>query len=546
MLQSVSSFIKRGRTVVPDKYRNKKVVFFIALVGLTMDNLNITGALTTSFSMEEKFHASSNTISWALSAYALTLGSFIILFGKLGDILGPHNTFIIGEAIMSLFSLLTAIPQPSIIALIVFRAFQGLGGAVLMPSGFALAANYFQGKELEMAISWLTIVLTASFGLGTVLGGAFSITNIGYQGFFYFTFAISATCATLLYFLIIPIEQTEAHKNMRVKDLDFPGVSFLVIGLLLVIFGLTEAGITWNSPKVYVPIPIGAVLIIATILFESIFLSWYKRSHTHKVTRDLEVEGAKMKKDASLASSIDSVDSIESTDRSNWFMRVQLIFPKEVFQITNFPWLAFGVFSSYFTFVFIVSSLIQYTIFVEFNSPLLASVKILPMAVGTVLGSAIYKGKYALKVGIRNTIMLSVAVTLGSIIWISRTDYKVKNEYWIYQFVPLFLLGYAINLYFMVYLNAIMSQTPLHLQGLVSGIFQTFGQVAVAIGSALLSTILGVLEYHRDDPAALEDQYKKFHNSFYAAIAISGLFLILTLFIKDPYKGKETKEGERS
>lgn len=186
MFSKIAEIYQRGRTIVPDKYRNKYVVYFLVLLGLTMDNFNVTGAITTEYSIEQMFNVSSTTASWTLSAYALTLGSFIIFFGRVGDIIGPHNAILLGSSGSAVFSLLTAVPQPSIIALIVFRAFQGMFAVALMPAGYAIAANYFHGEQLGMAIRFLAIVLITSFGVGTIAGGAFSLTKIGYQGFLLF------------------------------------------------------------------------------------------------------------------------------------------------------------------------------------------------------------------------------------------------------------------------------------------------------------------------------------------------------------------------
>ncbi|QPG73961.1 hypothetical protein FOA43_001276 [Brettanomyces nanus] len=551
ILSKASQAFSNGRTIVPDRYRNKKFVYLIILLGLTMDNFNVTGALTTSYSIEKYFHASSATASWALSAYALTLGSFIILFGKIGDIIGPHNTYMIGLMVMCFFSLLTAIPQPSIIALIVFRALQGIGGAALMPSGFALAANYFQGAELEWAIRLLSIVLTGSLGLGILLGGVFSVTNIGYQGFFYFTFGLSLTCLVILFFLMIPIEKTDNHKEMKLRDLDYPGVFLLVVGLLLVIFGLTEAGSSWKTPKVYVTIPIGGLLIIFMVCVETLYFRHFKNNNnaaSRIVTRahiDIEDQNKVLDKTESDNGSDQSTIQSYSSMQRDWRVRIQLIFPAEVFKLPNFLFLGIGVFCCLLAYVAFVSALIQYNILLHGNTPLIASVKILPMAVGTVLGSILYRSKYAIRVGIRNTLIFSASLLLGGSIWVSRTDYKVINDYWKFQFASQFIMGFGVNIFFMVYLNAIMSQTPLHLQGVVSGIFQTFGQVGVAIGSALFTTVVGVLVIQTES-AAKEEQFKKFRNAYYIGIT-SAILFIACLFVKDPYrKSKGSAQGADS
>ncbi len=540
MFSKIAEIYQRGRTIVPDKYRKKQVVYFLVLLGLTMDNFNVTGAMTTEYSIEQMFNVSSTTASWTLSAYALTLGSFIIFFGRVGDMIGPHNAILLGSSGSAVFSLLTAVPQPSIVALIVFRAFQGIFAAALMPAGYAIAANYFHGEQLGMAIRFLAIVLITSFGVGTIAGGAFSLTKIGYQGFFYFTCGSSTFCSVTLYFLIIPVKESKEKKNMHVKDLDFIGVIFFVAGLLLFIFGLTEAGISWNSPKVYVTIPIGVLLVLTMLFYETVFMSRYKKKFEPKEAEagnhsnqslSISVESGPEK---GLATDLE-LDSnrVAPGGGKGWLKNTQLLFPAEVFKITNFFPLIISLFSLYISFIDVLTSLLQYDVLIAGDSTLMASVKCFPMAVATLCSALVYSPKIPKKLGFNNTIRLCALACLGGSFLIWRTDYKVENEYWKYHFVALIVMGFFCNLYFMVYLNAIMSETPLHLQGVVSGIFQTSGQVGVSIASAILSTILGPLEKQPRGSPEFENQFQKFRNGFCISIAACGIFFIASLFIKD-------------
>src|SRR6266446_8897087 len=89
---------------------------------------------------------------WVSNAYLLTLGSFILLGGSLGDIFGERRVFALGVAGFGVASLLCAI-APSIQVLIAFRALQGIAGALLTPSSLALIVATFHEKERGPAIS---------------------------------------------------------------------------------------------------------------------------------------------------------------------------------------------------------------------------------------------------------------------------------------------------------------------------------------------------------------------------------------------------------
>ena len=535
--KSIATLVHKGMNIVPSKYRNKHVVFGIAMAALTLDNLNVAGAMTTSFSIQEVFNTDYSTASWVLSAYALTLGAFIIIFGKIGDMWGAHNVFLLGLIFMCFFSLLTAIPQKSIIAMIIFRAFQGIGAAALVPNGYSMAANYFQGPELEKAIQILVVAVTASMGLGAVLGGAFSTTSIGYMGFFYFTFAVSFICSVLLFLLSIPIERTEEQKFIRMRDLDFPGVLMLVTGLLLIITALTESSTTWKTPKVYVILPIGCILLVLMLLFESYYLTNYKRTHNQAVCASNSIQIPRQQ-----CQDLEKQGKGGFNFLSTWMLNVELIFPAAVFKIPNLIPLVIGISMAFFNFTTALMILIQYHIYEELDSPLMAAVKILPFPVGLVISTMSYRESQTKKLGMRNMLLISSLALVGCSVWLSRTDYTVPNDYWKTRFVSQFILGFAINRFFMVYLNCIMASTPLDLQGLVAGIFNTFGQIFVALASAIVATILGTLEGTSSDSKILQSQYHRFHNAFYATIASAVVYFIFMLMIKDPYKKVEKSE----
>ena len=160
-----------ARTVVPMEKRNVFVVYFFILAATVLDNLNTAIGFTLQGNIQESFHTDSSTASWVVSAYALTMGSFILIGGKLGDIIGPHNLFLMGLSSMSFFALICAVipTSDSIIVLIVFRAVKGIGASALVPSTLSLAANYFKGdkaKYLQGAVVAFIVAMTSIFGVG--------------------------------------------------------------------------------------------------------------------------------------------------------------------------------------------------------------------------------------------------------------------------------------------------------------------------------------------------------------------------------------------
>src|SRR4029077_1498389 len=110
------------------------------------------------------------TQQWVVDAYLLTLGSLILVGGSLGDIYGESKVFAIGVASFAAVSILCAI-APDAGTLIVFRALQGMAGALLTPASLAMITATFTGTARGNAIGQWTSWTGISFNLGPTLGG---------------------------------------------------------------------------------------------------------------------------------------------------------------------------------------------------------------------------------------------------------------------------------------------------------------------------------------------------------------------------------------
>lgn len=515
-LNTVSKFILWIRNVVPLEKRNVFVVYFFILLAAALDNMNTSAALTLSKDIERAFNTNSSTASWVLSGYALTLGSFILITGKLADIIGPHNIFLIGLSVIWICSLICAcIPHTSIVALIVFRALQGVGASALVPSTVALAANYFTdelSKYLAPALGGFIIALTGVFGVGVTIGGAFSETSTGYRGFFWFVFGYGLILNIILLFLIIPVERKDGVKNMKLKNIDFVGGFLVIAGVLLVILGLTEGGEDWRSPKAYVSLVVGFFTFCSSLGFEIIYLKRFQRKNQNK------------------------------RNPGDWRLQVELLFPPEIIKIPNFLPILIQCGFYYATFTMVLVIGIDYYTFIEGNTPIIVAIKVLPLPIGLVFGALVYRTSYYNKVGLKNMLTLSSAISLGMSIWFSRINYKSDHSYWKFGFVSLFLYGYGINMFFNIYFSVVVSNTPLHLQGVVNGIYQTCGQVLLSIGNALVPSILGNLEVATTEQAK-QTLYNKFQKIFYVVLAFHAVMFLIMIFLVKNHKKKNGNDN---
>nr|QFR37111.1 MFS transporter [Cyberlindnera americana] len=516
---------KKLGSIVPLERRNKHFSFVLILASMTLDNLNVTGTLSVYASIKEHFGADTPTTTWVLSAYALTLGAFIMLGGKATDILGPKKVFLTGVIVSSFMSLIVAAIEKQIIALIVIRALQGMAASLTIPSIFPIAFSYYaHGGKLGYAILAMMVVYTGSAGLGLVLGGAFALTSIGYKALYYFSFAIGFVLTAILYFTMYPVETQEENKKVSLKNLDIPGTAMIVVGILLIILGLTEGGESWKRPSAYVPIPVGVLVLLAGAWFELVYIQNYKDKIDRESSESLPI------------------DTKEKAEGNDWRYDLLMLIPRQAFQITNFVQFVLSVFFCCIVYISVLTLAVQYFQVIEGDNPLMAGLKTLPLTVGLFVGVLLNNEKLIYKISMKWVITGSQAANVFMILWMSYHNYHVKNSYWKFYFVPLFFYGFFFNTFFGVYFNAIMRNTPGHLQGVVSGLLQTIAQAGFCLGNALMATLIGVTTIVVSE--LQKQEYKeRFQRCNYVLLGVQAAMVLVMLALKDQ-KAVENEESE--
>src|SRR6201996_5425870 len=150
---------------------------------------------------------------WVTNAYLLTLGSFILLGGSLGDIFGERRGFALGVAGFGATSVLCAI-APSIGTLIAFRALQGVSGALLTPSSLAVIIATFPERERGPAIGTWTAWGTIAGALGPLVAGL--ILNVAsWRWIFVITLPLVVAC---LWLILKAVPDTRPTNTARKVD----------------------------------------------------------------------------------------------------------------------------------------------------------------------------------------------------------------------------------------------------------------------------------------------------------------------------------------
>ena len=206
---------------------------------------------------------SQENLQWVISAYALLFGGFLLLGGRIADIVGRRRVFIVGLIVFTGASLLSALAW-SDTALIGTRALQGLGAALITPAALSILTTTFtEGKERNAALgAWGAV---GAFGAvaGVLLGGV--LTDwLSWEWVFYVNVPVG-----VLGLVLAPILLTDS-RDARVKSFDVPGAALVTGGLVLLVFTITQANqYGWSSLETIGLFAGSAVLLAAFIGWES-------------------------------------------------------------------------------------------------------------------------------------------------------------------------------------------------------------------------------------------------------------------------------------
>ncbi|WP_030938746.1 MULTISPECIES: MFS transporter [Streptomyces] len=195
-------------------------------------------------------------LQWIGTAFALCAAGFTLLFGRVADLFGRRRLFLGGLAVLGVASLVGGLAQnPEV--LIAARVFQGLATAAVTPAGLSLLTTSFpEGPLREKALGLNGALMSAGFTTGAILGGLLT-DLLSWRWAFFINVPVA-----LAVLLVAPTVIKESRPDERPK-LDVPGAVSVTLGLLAIVFGLTQAGEHgWGSSAALLPLAAGVVLLL--------------------------------------------------------------------------------------------------------------------------------------------------------------------------------------------------------------------------------------------------------------------------------------------
>ncbi len=208
---------------------------------------------------------SQENLQWVVSAYALLFGGFLLLGGRVADLLGRRRLFVAGLIVFTAASLLSGLAWGEG-ALIGARALQGLGAAMITPAALSILTTTFaEGRERNAALgAWGAV---GAFGAvaGVLLGGVLT-DALSWEWIFFVNVPVG-----ILGLVLAPILLTES-RDARAKSFDVPGAVFVTGGLVTLVYAITQANnYGWGSAAT-IGLFAGALVLLAA------FVGWELRT----------------------------------------------------------------------------------------------------------------------------------------------------------------------------------------------------------------------------------------------------------------------------
>jgi MFS family permease len=213
--------------------------------------------------IQDELGMSTSSLQWVVSAYVLGFGGFLLLGGRMADLLGRRRVLLVAVAVFAVASAVGGLAQDGAVVIIA-RFVMGVSAAFSAPAGLAIVVTTFpEGPARNRAVSIYTACGAAGFSLGLVAGGL--LTEIGWRWTFFLPVLIAL--AVLVGASILVPRDPESGDGTR--SYDIPGALAVTSAMLLLVYTIVEApNLGWDSARTIGQFAVVAVLLAAFVLIE--------------------------------------------------------------------------------------------------------------------------------------------------------------------------------------------------------------------------------------------------------------------------------------
>lgn len=429
---------------------------------------------------------SQENLTWVINAYVLTFGGFLLLGGRLADLLGRRRVFIAGLLLFSLASLLGGLAATEL-QLIGARALQGLGAAIVSPAALSIiTVTFAEGRERNKALGAWGAVAGSGGAAGVLLGGVLT-DGLGWEWVLWVNVPIGLIAAYLAPRLV-----AETRSKHAIRSFDVPGAVAVTAGLSVLVYAIVNAEQAgWGSMESLLLLAAAAVLLFGFVAIES-------RSKAplvpFSILRSRTLTGANI---------------------------VGLL-------------VGAALFSMFFFATLYMQQVLDF-------SAIKTGLSYLPLSFGIIVSAAL-GSQASTKVGFKPVMLVGLVLTIVALLWWSRIS--VDGSYVGDVLGPAVLAATGLGLSLVPITIAAVARIEEPESGLASGLINTSQQVGGALGLAILATIANAtteeaLVSASGNPTAMEAALTEgFRDAFLGGAALAALGLLLALVM---IRGRESE-----
>lgn len=233
------------------------MVLSLALAIIIIDSTLLNVSLST---LVRELHTNLQSLQWVISAYALMLAALTVTGGRMGDLFGRKRMFQLGAIIFAAGSFVASISRNVPVLLIGESIIEGIGAALMMPATASLLVAKYRGHDRALAFGIWGAVAAAASAIGPILGG-FLTTHFTWR----WGFRINLVVAAILLIGSRIVDDPHDRENKRI---DWIGVLLSAAGLFCVVFGIIRSENFGSRAIALIAIAIGAVILAGFAFWE--------------------------------------------------------------------------------------------------------------------------------------------------------------------------------------------------------------------------------------------------------------------------------------
>jgi EmrB/QacA subfamily drug resistance transporter len=413
---------------------------------------------------------SESNLPWVVNAYVLTFGGFLLLGGRMADLLGRRRVFISGLVLFAVASLAGGFATTAG-QLIAARAVQGLGAALLSPAALSIVTTTFRdGAERNRALGVWGAVAGSGGAAGVLLGGGLT-DGLGWEWVLWVNVPIGLIAA-----LVAPTLIAESRSEGKRRHFDFPGAVTITAGLSVLVYALLDANSAgWGSAQTILLLAVSATMLAGFFFTE-------RRSAAPLV-------------------------------------------PFRIFRLgtlrgANVVGVLVG--ASLFSMFYFISLYMQQVLG---YSAIKAGLSYLPLAISIIVSAGI-ASQLVTRVGFKNVMAIGMVLIAAALVWFSQI--AVHGTFVSDILGPSLLAAVGLGFAFVTTTIAAVSGVDDREAGLASGLINTSQQVGGALGLALLSAVSTSVIGSSHSPSVLTDGFR---DAFLAGAGLAVAGLVATVLL---------------